>query len=121
MAARSALRLASSFASAASALSVAADADSRASSRLDVRPGRSAVAPPLRDLETDEDLLGLCVLPVFSALPGGASAPPLCSDATLSGACRNAASFESTGWVKSTLKSLCVARFLRKKAMTRKL
>mmetsp|Transcript_5634 Transcript_5634/g.23103 ORF Transcript_5634/g.23103 Transcript_5634/m.23103 type:complete len:439 (-) Transcript_5634:359-1675(-) len=120
VAASRARRLASSFASAASALSAAADADSSASSRSR-RAGddRSRGASRLDRAEDDappRDVLDGALPP-----PGGASAPPLCRDATLSGACRNAASFESTGWVKSTLKSLCVARFFRKKAMTRKL
>ena len=120
MAASRARRLASSFASAASALSAAADADSSASSRSRrAADGRSrGVASRLNRAEDGaarEDVSG--ALPP----PGGASAPPLCRDATLSGACRNAASLESTGCVKSTLKSLCVARFFRKKAMTRKL
>ena len=118
MAARRARRLASSFASAASALSAAADADSSASSRSRrAEDDRSRGVVSRVDRAEDD-----APRDVFGALPpGGASAPPLCRDATLSGACRNAASFESTGWVKSTLKSLCVARFFRKKAMTRKL
>eukprot|EP00982_Pelagococcus_subviridis_P005962 29915-Pelagococcus_subviridis.AAC.3 len=63
----------------------------------------------------------------FSALvlvlppPGPPSAPPFASDATDSGACKNAAIFASTGCVKSTLKSLRRARLHRKKHATRTL